>query len=88
LVAISSKADSMEQQLAETQCPDFIDRRAARNPESPSFERRQFKDGNRSQRPEVAEFAEAVDTYKIENRRRFITFEELYDIMCSLGYHK
>lgn len=79
----------MEQQtITERQSPDFIDRRTPSNPESSTFERRQFKDGNRSHRPEVAEFAEAVDTYKIANRRRFITFEELFDVMTSLGYHK
>ena len=79
----------MEQQTAtEQQSPDFIDRRTPANPESATFERRQFKDGNRSGRPEVVEFAEAVDAYKISNRRRFITFDELFDVMASLGYHK
>jgi hypothetical protein len=51
-------------------------------------ERRQFRDGNRSARPEVAELANAIDDYKIQNRRRFITFEELFDLMTSLGYHR
>lgn len=50
------------------------------------MERRQFRDGNRSARPEVAELANAVDDYKIHHRRRFITFEELFDVMISLGY--
>ncbi len=51
-------------------------------------ERRQFRDGDCSVRPEVAEFANAVDDYKIARHRRFITFEELFDVMKSLGYHK
>lgn len=51
-------------------------------------ERRQFRDGDRSARPEVAELANAVDDYKIANHRRFITFEELFDVMASVGYHK
>ncbi len=38
--------------------------------------------------PEVVELAEAVDQYKLRHRRRFITFEELFDVMASLGYHK
>lgn len=50
-------------------------------------ERRQFRD-DRSVRPEVAEFATAVDDYKIARHRRFTTFEELFDVMVSLGYHK
>jgi hypothetical protein len=32
--------------------------------------------------------AQAIDQYKLRHRRRFITFEELYDVMASLGYHK
>lgn len=51
-------------------------------------ERRQFRDGNRSDRPEVAELANAIDDYKVAYRRRFITFEELFDVMASLGYHR
>ena len=63
----------------------FIDRRKSDNGQgSSSFERRQFQDGSRSNRPEVNELAAAVDDYKIANRRRFITFEELYDVMASL----
>lgn len=78
----------MEQQLTPVQSPDFVDRRSPVDGQAPGVERRQFRDGNRSVRPEVAEFAEAIDNYKIRNRRRFITFEELYDVMTSLGYHK
>lgn len=77
----------MLQQTAKPGSPDFVDRRQA-STTSDGFERRQFQDGNRSARPEVAEFADAVDQYKVSNRRRFITFEELFDVMTSLGYHK
>lgn len=77
----------MVQQTAQATSPDFVDRRQASTTGN-GFERRQFKDGNRSVRPEVAEFADAVDLYKVENRRRFITFEELFDVITSLGYHK
>lgn len=51
-------------------------------------ERRQFRDGDRSARPEVSELANAVDDYKVAHHRRFITFEELFDVMTSIGYHK
>lgn len=67
----------------------FVDRRQSDAGTTPAgSERRQFRDGDRSARPEVAEFANAVDDYKIARRRRFITFEELFDVMASLGYHK
>ena len=66
----------------------FEDRRRAAQGTEGGRERRQFRDGDRSNRPEVAELADAVDSYKVHNRRRFITFEELFDVMQKLGYHK
>ena len=51
-------------------------------------ERRQFVDSRDTFRPEVLELAEAVDQYKLRHRRRFITFEELYDVIADLGYRK
>lgn len=67
----------------------FVDRRQNRGTGSaPGTERRQFSDSRNSNRPEVDELATAVDQYKLRHCRRFITFEELYDVMVSLGYHK
>ncbi|WP_437205893.1 hypothetical protein [Planctomicrobium sp. SH664] len=68
----------------------FVDRRQPLPPgSSPAvIERRQFSDSRNSGRPEVDELARAVDQYKLLHRRRFITFEELYDVFTSLGYHK
>ena len=66
-----------------------IDRRNAEsqgNPPGP--ERRQFRDAYAGMRPEVIELGEAIDRYKLRHRRRFITFEELYDVMTELGYQK
>ncbi len=72
----------------EQQAP-FVDRRRGdTGEEKPGFERRQFSDSRNSGRPEVDELAKAVDQYKLMHRRRFITFEELYDVMTGLGYHK
>ena len=66
---------------------NFTDRR--REPVgAPGVERRQFSDSRQSARPEIDELAKAVDQYKLIHRRRFITFEELYDVMISLGYHR
>ena len=67
---------------------EFIDRRRADAGTASGRERRQFRDGNRSARPEVAEFADAVDHYKMTHRRRFITYEELFDVFSSLGYRR
>ena len=65
----------------------FVDRRAAQDG-PPGVERRQFSDSRSEQRAEVRELAEAVDQYKLRHRRRFVTFDELYDVFVSLGYHR
>ena len=57
-----------------------------RRPNGP--ERRQFRDGELSKRSEVVEFADAIDQYKLVNRRRFVTFDEIFDVLLELGYHK
>ena len=66
----------------------FADRRQASGMRKEGGERRQFIDSRRTFRPEVIELAEAVDQYKLRHRRRFITFEELYDVIAELGYQK
>ena len=67
----------------------FIDRRSHSGDGRPDgAERRQFTDARDSFRPEVNELAEAIDQYKLCHRRRFITFDELYNVIVSLGYHK
>ncbi len=66
----------------------FLDRRLLGVARKEGGERRQFVDSRQTFRPEVIELAEAVDQYKLRHRRRFITFEELYDVMASLGYSK
>jgi hypothetical protein len=74
-------------QLTPQQTPGFVDRRRSSGG-PPGVERRQFTSSPNSERPEVNELAEAVDNYKLRHRRRFITYEELYDVMASLGYHR
>jgi hypothetical protein len=78
----------MEEVLEQKQAA-FADRRQV--PSSTwagGFERRQFSNSYNSSREEVNELALAIDQYKLRHRRRFITFEELYDVMAGLGYHK
>ena len=77
------------QPLAEQKPVEFVDRRqvpcASREGQP---ERRQFSNSYNSTRPEVNELAQAVDQYKLRHRRRFITYEELYDVIHGLGYQK
>ena len=76
------------QQVIEQNPISFVDRRQASDARPDGRERRQFVDSRQTFRPEVIELAEAVDQYKLRHRRRFVTFEELYDVIAELGYRK
>jgi hypothetical protein len=73
-----------------TVAPDtFIDRRGPIQPGTgPLFERRQFANSYEELSPEAAELARAIDGYKVQHRRRFITFEEMLAVIKSLGYSR
>jgi hypothetical protein len=65
----------------------FVERRSAALPQGePIFERRQFANSYEELSPEAAELARAIDGYKMQHRRRFITFEEMLAVIKSLGY--
>ena len=75
--------------VAEQKPTVFVDRRQPEIQSLPgSPERRQFSDAQSSAHPDAIELAEAIDQYKLRHRRRFITFDELYDVLTTLGYHK
>jgi len=65
----------------------FVERRGLSHPGvEPQFERRQFANSYDELSPDAAELARAIDGYKVQHRRRFITFEEMLAVMKSLGY--
>lgn len=67
----------------------FLDRRnpsVRRN--TPGLERRQFSDGHANLSPDAAELGSAIDQYKLEHCRRYISYEEMLSIITSLGYSK
>jgi len=73
----------------ETQTAVFQDRRNPRSTEdAPGRERRQFANSYEDLSPEARELALAVDGYKLRHRRRFITYEEMLQVIESLGYGK
>ncbi len=79
----------MQTMLEQQDSRSFVDRRAGSDGgRDAGPERRQFTASVNATRPEVAELSEAVDQYKLRHRRRFVTFEELFDVMAKLGYHK
>ena len=73
-------------QLVQT-TEQFVDRRSSH--ETPTHgERRQFGNNYDALSPDARELANAIDQYKLRHRRRFITYEEMLDVVQSLGYSK
>lgn len=66
----------------------FVDRRTAPAPTPGSGERRQFANTYRELSPDAQELAEAIDSYKVRHRRRYITFEEMLTVIKELGYSR
>jgi len=55
----------------------------------PGVERRnQFGNCYDGLSPDAQQLAEAIDQYKLQNRRRFITYEEMLSVIKSLGYSR
>ncbi len=63
----------------------FADRRQARDNER-GVERRQFGNSYRDLSEAGRELAEAIDAYKLQHRRRYITTDEMLQVILALGY--
>ncbi len=67
----------------------FADRRTTDSSGTPpARERRQFSDSRSLLSADAQELSTAIDNYKLVHRRRFITYEEMLNVILSLGYHK
>lgn len=67
----------------------FVERRVTQpQTDFSGRERRQFTNSHEELSPEARELAQAIDNYKLQHRRRFITFEEMLYVIKLLGYHK
>ena len=81
--------DTPQSQSANQVPAGFVDRRDPnRQRKSTGLERRQFSDGHNNLSEDAAELGRAVDKYKLENHRRFVTYEELLGVIQALGYSK
>ena len=65
----------------------FVDRRQQLGT-AERGERRQFGNSHKNLSPDGRQLAEAIDAYKVENRRRYITTDELLGILGELGYKR
>ncbi|PHR94995.1 MAG: hypothetical protein COA78_31080 [Blastopirellula sp.] len=68
--------------------PTFVDRRDSNRQGADGVERRQFTNSHSELSPDAKELATAIDSYKVEHRRRFLTFEEMLNVVKDLGYTK
>lgn len=69
--------------------PDRRKRSTSDSPSSPpGVERRQFGNSYTNLSIEGRELAEAIDRYKIQYRRRYVTTDELLSVLKGLGYSK
>lgn len=66
----------------------FVDRRSANSRSLGSNERRQFGSSYQGLSEEGRELALAIDQYKLEHHRRYITCDEMLMVIKSLGYSK
>ncbi len=70
--------------------PVFVDRRSpeGQRRSGHGMERRQFANSHSELSPDAADLGRAIDQYKLLNRRRYITYEEMLAIIKSIGYSK
>ncbi len=66
----------------------FANRRHLSRSSEEGRERRQFSSSYHELSPDGAELGEAIDAYKLANRRRFITYDEILSVLHSLGYNR
>lgn len=82
---------SASQSHEPAEAPQVVSRRFAerrRSSQGTARERRQFGDSHADLSDDARELALAIDGYKLRNRRRYITFEEMLTVIRQLGYHR
>jgi hypothetical protein len=67
---------------------EFVDRRNATTTNQQQSERRQFGSSHSDLSPAGRELAVAIDEYKIEHHRRYLTCDEMISVITRLGYQK
>ena len=82
-----TQVDTMARYMPEEPGIPFVERRK-RDDNLDGQERRQFGNSYRDLSPRARELAEAIDQYKLLHRRRFVTADELLDVIEALGYRR
>ena len=66
----------------------FPERREPNPMIQPTVERRQFGNSHAELSEEARQLGLAIDQYKLVHRRRYITYEEMLNVVKSLGYRR
>lgn len=73
--------------VGNTSAAGFVDRRSSGS-YSVGRERRQFGSSHAGLSADGRELALAIDEYKVQNHRRYITCDEMLGVLTKLGYQK
>jgi hypothetical protein len=82
-----AELSELELEEAET-AAHFPDRRQRSRSSQEGLERRQFSSNYSELSPAGAELGQAIDSYKVANRRRYVTYDEIIQVLSALGYHR
>ncbi len=66
----------------------FVERRSTDEQSKPPSERRQFGSSHVGLSEDGLELASAIDQYKVEHHRRYLTCDEMLSVLHDLGYRK
>ena len=66
----------------------FVDRRSAGARPQSNGERRQFGSSHVGLSDDGRELAMAIDQYKVQHHRRYLTCDEMLSVLKDLGYRK
>lgn len=88
IVSHSSTTVAPETSTARKLDTDFVDRRNESSSVSARAERRQFGNSHQGLSDAGKELAIAIDRYKVERHRRYLTCDEMIQVLTELGYAK
>jgi hypothetical protein len=78
-----------ELELEEAESAEYFPNRRLRSRSSQEgLERRQFSSNYSELSPAGAELGLAIDSYKVANHRRYVTYDEILRVLAALGYQR
>lgn len=83
----TGQPDAANREMEQGELRNFVDRRRERGTQGTS-ERRQFGSSHEGLSDPGRELALAIDQYKMEHHRRYITCDEMLMVITRLGYSK